>query len=255
MSHRFFTDIVVAAFGAVIFSIPSPTLAIASNQNPTIIFSEDFESGNFSKWAECYDQITTQQVRMGTHALHYDGGPGCSGYFSKATREAYLSFWWYFPTGFSTGFAPGRHFWRMTYGTKAHYQIQQIDTQAGGPGNGFDLVFLLNGDGPAYFSAATLPVGRWFKFDFYVRLNDPGVANGETAVWIDGVETFRRTNVYLNADKDLTMLLLTTNYSNCSGTCHWYVDEVKVWNGCPSTVLCSAAQSPLSPPHNLRVVP
>ncbi|MCI0563476.1 MAG: polysaccharide lyase [Nitrososphaera sp.] len=229
-------------------------MAVAPNASPTIIFQDNFETGNLSKWgAGCSDRITTQTVHSGTYAFQYDGWPGCGQFFPQSTREAYLSFWWYFPPGFPGGFAPGRHFWRLTYGTAGQSQIQQIDTQAAGTPNGMDVVFLLNGNGPL-INGPQLPIGRWFKFDFYVRLNDIGAANGETAMWIDGVQAFRRTNVNLNADQNLNMLLITTNYGGCGATC-WFVDDVKVWNGCPAGESCSGVKPPatLSPPTNLKV--
>lgn len=263
ISRRFFAGTLAAIFGVVSFSVPSPAFAIAPNQNPVKIFSDDFESGNFSKWVSCLDKITTTQVHSGARSLHYDGWPGCAGFLSKETREAYFKVWWFMPTVFPTVFAGGRHYWRLTNGNSANYQIQQIDTggqgNIGGLSNWFEDVFFFGVHGPAFRNSATLPVGRWFKFEYYVRFNDPGVANGERVIWVDGVKTSDIKNVNLNVDKPLNMLLLTTNYDNCSG-CGWYMDDVEVWDGCPAGAPCGAGASPtpsptLSPPRNLTVSP
>lgn len=78
--------------------------------------------------------------------------------------------------------------------------------------------------------------------EFYSRLNDPGVANGETGLWIDGAKKMHKTNINLNATSNrFDQFRLTTNYDVCSGVCHWYHDDVEVWNGCPAGASCSGA--------------
>ncbi len=248
---RFFGGLLIAVFGVVSLLVSSPAFAVAPNQNPVKIFSEDFESGT-SKWKEFHDQITTTQVHSGTKALRYDGWPGVYADI-PTTREVYLRYWWYMPTGFDGGHAGGRHFWRLGTNGAGH----QIDTQAQSEPNGFSVIYFLGGE-VFYPDVTQLPRGRWFKFEFYTRLNDPGVANGVAKVWIDGVPQLNETNVNLGATSDnLDELLLTTNYADCSGVCDWFMDDVEVWNGCPSGSSCNAGSSPanLSPPSNLKVVP
>lgn len=250
ISRRFFAGTLAVIFSAVSFSVPSPAFAIGPNQNPIKIFSDDFESGT-SKWGHFGDKISNEQVHSGTKALLYDGWPGTAVNL-RPTREVYLSFWWYMPTRFDGGHAGGRHFWRLGLeGT------EQIDTQAQSKPNGFSLVYFLGGE-TFYPNVTQLPTGRWFKLDFYVQLNDPGVANGETMLWIDGVEKLRRTNVSFKATSNgFDQLHLTSNYDNCKGVCSWYMDDVQVWNGCPSGSSCNGGPSPvgLAPPSNLQVVP
>jgi hypothetical protein len=266
ISRRFFAGTLAAILGAVSFSVPSPAFAAAPNQNPVKIFSDDFESGNLSKWAQQGDQVTNAQVHSGTKALFYDGWPGTYGILSQLTREVYLSFWWYIPVGFKGEWASGRHFWRFSL-----QGPEQIDTQAQNAPNGFSLIYFLNGGGGGggsvfYPNVTQLPTGRWFKLEFYSRLNDPGVANGETILWIDGVEKLRRSNVNLGAtSSNFDELHLTTNYAsvglcpNNNENCNWYMDDVQVWNGCPSGSSCKGAPSSspvnLAPPSNLKVVP
>ena len=37
--------------------------------------------------------------------------------------------------------------------------------------------------------------GRWYCFEFLVKLNDPGIHNGEQAFWIDGVKIFLQKEI------------------------------------------------------------
>lgn len=188
-------------------------------------------------------------------------GQACVTSLSQPTREVYFKYYWYFPTGFDFTFAAGKHFWRISSGDLGMYgRNGQIDTQTTGGGNGgMDVIYIwsqqnVNG----FLGAATLPAGRWFEFEFYARLNDPGVANGEAKVWVDRVPMLNQTNVNLGAtNASYNILQLTTNYDNCTGVCYWYMDDVEVWNGCPSGSSCNAGSSPvnLAPPSNLRVVP
>ncbi|MGH8579624.1 MAG: hypothetical protein ACREVK_05705 [Gammaproteobacteria bacterium] len=259
---RFFGGLLIAVFGAVSFSVPSPAFAVAPNQNPVKIFSDDFESGNFSKWNECKHQISTTQVHSGTKAMHRVNYPLCYVRLSQSSREIYYRFWWYFPSGFTwnTASTGGKHFWRLSYsnGSNALF-TQQIDTGATqGIANSFGIAFFPEVGGPVFNNSAPLPEGRWFKWEFYVRLNDPGSSNGETAIWVDGAKKFHRTNVNLKATSNaLNLLAQATNYDFCSGVCDYYVDDIEVWNGCPSGSSCKAGSSPVSlaPPSNLRVVP
>ncbi|MCI0621908.1 MAG: hypothetical protein L0387_09595 [Acidobacteria bacterium] len=248
---RFFAGPLIALFGAVSFSVPSSAYAIAPNQNPTKIISDDFESGASTSWTEFNDLITTVQVHSGTRALYYNGWPGVYKIFSPTTREVYFKVWWYLPTEFNFTFAGGTHFWRF-YTTTFGYQI---DTSTNGF-NSIDIFYLFGPNEGVYRSAAALPKGRWFKFEFYTILNDPGVANGTAKVWIDGVLKFDKTNTDLKATSaNFNRFDLTTNYNQSPGA--WYMDDVEVWNGCPPGSSCKAGSTPVSlaPPSNLKVVP
>ncbi|MCI0560694.1 MAG: polysaccharide lyase [Nitrososphaera sp.] len=256
VSRGFFVGTLFAVFCAVTFLVPFPAFAVAPNTNPVRILSEDFESGNFSKWTFCDDQIQTSVVHSGTRAHKFLLGGLCHKTFAQTTREVYVSFWWHFPTNFN--WAPGtsgKHFWRL--GLQGN---EQYDTTSAGYGDMNMDIFL--GGTKIFHPAAPLKTGSWFKLEFYTRLNDPGVANGEAKVWVDGVLQLNQSNVNLTATtNNIDQFLLTTNYDNCTGTCHWYMDDVEVWNGCPSGSSCKAGSTPsstpisLAPPSNLKVVP
>ncbi len=237
-----------------------------SNVNAaTLLIKDGFESGNLSKWSYSGDEISGAQVHSGTKALHYDGWPGTEVRISPA-RDVFLRLWWYFPPEFSGGWASGRHFWRFRTGVGQ----SQIDTQAQAKPNGFSIAYLEMGSSGAgwYPNAAQLPKGRWFKLEFYSRINSPGVANGETALWIDGVQKFRHQDVTLtNNGNGFNLFQLTTNYnaSACPSdlVCDWYMDDVEVWNGCPPGSPCGgwsttepSTEPPvkIDPPSNLRVI-
>ncbi len=213
----------------------------------TQVFADDFETGNFSKWNECgpRNEITTSVVHSGTFALHYANvvqSGECRSSFSQPTREVYLKFYWYLPTGFNFEFAPGKHFWRMN--AEDGGSIDTVTTCGTPDCMNLSIDYFL---GPEIFfeDAATLPTGRWHQFEFYNRLNDPGIANGEVKIWIDGVLQINKTNTNFNATASaLNLLRLTTNYDNCTGVCDWYMDDVEVWNGCPAGASCSGTPPP-----------
>ncbi len=218
----------------------------------TQLFTDDFETGDFSKWYACgpRNEISTSQVHSGTYSLHYANviqSGECAVFFSPS-REIYYTYYWYFPTGINFNFAPGKHFWRFGCGDESNYgSCGSIDT---GPDPDFlpigsmDIVYFL-GPEVVFWNANTLPIGRWFKYEFYTRLNDPGVANGEAKVWIDGVLYLNETSVNLNAtSNDLNILRFTTNYDNCTGVCDWHMDDVEVWDGCPPGSPCSGTPPP-----------
>ena len=54
-----------------------------------------------------------------------------------------------------------------------------------------------------YYEAATSPSltnGQWHIVDAMVKMNTPGVANGEMRMWVDGVLQVERTGLLLRAD-------------------------------------------------------
>lgn len=255
VSRGFFVGTLFPVFCAVTFLVPLPAFAAAPNHNPVKLLSDDFESGNFSKWDETNMKITSAVVHTGTKAALYVDAPGATRkYFTTSPfREVYFRFWWYMPTGFDGGHAGGKHFWRMgMQGT------DQIDTQAQAEPNGFSIIHFTSAGHKFFQNITQLPTGRWFLFEFHSRLNDPGVANGEAKVWIDGVQMLNATNVDLKATRNsFDEFMLTTNYDICSRVCNWYMDDVELWNGCPSGSSCKAGSTPVSlaPPSNLEVVP
>lgn len=261
ISRRFFAGTLAAILGAVSFAVSFPVFAVAPNQNPVKVFSDDFESGT-SKWTQFGDKITSAIVHSGKGALHYDGWPGTDTKFSPSTREVYFKFWWYLPTGFSFRFEGGRHFWRLGLDQRGSQGgNQQFDTATSQRGNGdMDLHIFLGGT-KAFNSAARLPTGRWFKFEMYALLSDPGVANGIVKIWIDGVSQLNQTNVNLLATTaNINAIFATTNYAPTgvckpSDICDWYMDDMEVWNGCPSGSSCNGGSSSvnLTPPSNLRI--
>ncbi len=228
--------------GVASLAVPLPAAALSPNQNPMKIFSDGFETGDFSRWKECgaRNKIGTSVVHSGKFALHYANvvqSGHCATAFSQPSREIYFKFFWFLPTGFNFSFAPGKHFWRMDSGGSS------IDSTAD-PSGAITLDYYLNYPafaGPYLKRAASLPTGRWHQFEFYNRLNEPGVADGEVKIWIDGALRLDKTNINLNATSNaLKQLRFTTNYDNCTGVCEWHMDDVEVWNGCPPGSSCWA---------------
>jgi hypothetical protein len=210
---------------------------------PVKIFWDDFETGNLSKWSYSADKVSQAEVHSGQWAFFYDGWPGTEVRI-QPTREVYFSLWWYFPPRFQGGWGAGRHFWRLDQegGTQG-----QIDTQAQSPPNGFSIVYHDMGgtSGGWYPDVAQLPIGKWFRMEFYSRLNDPGAKNGETALWVDGEQKMWDKNLMLtNSSNRFFQFRMTTNYANTgtcpnnNANCNWFIDDVEIWNGCPPGSPC-----------------
>jgi len=210
--------------------------AMAAN----LLLQDGFESGNTAGW-DCVDLVTTEQTHTGKYALKKNSANywGCSKFLSAESPTIYMSFWWFIPQGFQWNLSSigGRHFWRLTNAVGDQYQKYQIDTgPTGGVSKSFELVYFWGGDGPVYRPGTILPEGKWFRFEIYTKLNAPGKSDGVVAVWIDGQQKVNAANqdFHRNGTYGINMLRLNTNYDNCSGTCHWYQDDVEVWDDKPN---------------------
>ena len=96
-------------------------------------------------------------------------------------------------------------------------------------------------DGPDNHTNTSIPaIGEWHCYEFYRKMNSaPGVANGEYAMWIDGVEKNRRTDVMWkktgsNTTHNWNWVMMIDNINNSAyvladhGEITLYVDDVVV---------------------------
>ena len=86
----------------------------ASTQAATLIFSDDFESGNLNKWTgnvSAANSASQEQVFGGSWADKYDSSKNTNGgmyiEFSDE-QQIYVKFYWYPVQTFGSG--PGSHF-------------------------------------------------------------------------------------------------------------------------------------------------
>lgn len=232
--------------------------------DPTTILCEDFESGVLAtslggKWPDCgtNPKTTTDVSHGGNRSFHFknDRFAPCHFYDSKKMSneaELYLRFYWYFPTNFDfarTG--GGGHTWRFYHGLGGSQM--QMDTgfscnvapadlpadacNAGTYWGNAWLWVAFNEKIGATTQGCPSPrsnlfkIAAWNKFEFYVRLNTPGVADGRIRVWVNdapwretqGLDKLRTTSVGYN------WFSLVTNYTGaaCPGRRQdWYMDDV-----------------------------
>jgi hypothetical protein len=111
-------------------------------------------------------------------------------------------------------------------------------------------------------SNITLRPGRWYLFEWYVKLNTPGKADGETRLWIDDAteriddQTLRlqlkdmRWLKYSDVGKQFSVLRLTVYHQRCDGvpnTCPpngpWILNQSHKWD---HIVVSTARIGPLS---------
>ena len=112
---------------------------------------------------------------------------------------------------YSPGYVLHTNTEKWFYPTTTVANSQAVILNVGGDGQiaGFDRA--AGGDPPALVvglsGAGVIPVGRWFNAEVYVRLNTPGMADGEQRVWIDGRLAWERRNVRLSLS-DIQVLFL-----------------------------------------------
>jgi hypothetical protein len=224
-----------------------------------LLLSDDFESGNLSKWAESSDSITQQVVHAGKYALKYNGWPGTWGNLSKPSTDVYLSMWIFYPQGFDWQNKPGRHYWRLNYGDSSKPNVYSLDVTTAAEYRGYQFDFFL-GNGEQIFTTAenVLPQGKWFQMEFHIKLNDKGQSNGLLEMWVDkqpvllgkgwDPQTLTRIEgIDFKWKQAFNNLMLTTNYDGCSSSrteCTWYIDDVQVWDGCPPGSACGLKTTP-----------
>ena len=102
-----------------------------------------------------------------------------------------------------------------------------------------------NGQGSNFSNSGfALPEGQWLRFDFYFRMNRPGMSDGIAQLWIDGVLKCEVTGLLRgnNSSMYVNYLWVGGNYSNLGGAPYdgggpslRYIDHVEWFGG--NTVL------------------
>lgn len=235
----------VSLIACLMIAFLSQPVWLSSAIAQTQVFSEGFESGNFTAWTECFAaESTTALVHSGSKSMrapasaagecYREGVPGTS-----SAQELYVSFW----TNFGSTIGSYNHFWRLRNGLFNTF-TNQIDCGWNNNPLAFTCAFIGDGiDHPLNTGQVYFPDSQWHRTEVYLKLNTVGQTNGIFKYWVDGAIVFqvlaaemRGTNTFY------TNLSIRSNFSGGANYNYW--DDVQVWDGCPTTgAACSGSGS------------
>ncbi len=257
---------------------------VAASHAAGRVFSDDFESGNVSKWSADGTRSMCTVAQSGV-----DGGAPHAGTAMMACNWNGTVAWDH-PSAYSTVVLPQSE-WKYnseflirlwlrydsdvshSYGDKVLrldpndgldglYIIPQMN-QPGGPAQ-IVWEFLNGSQGPVYWGQGTT-VGdqKWHKLEIYMKASP--LATGTARVWIDGTLRHELANaVTVAAGRTWGPLYLMSNWSNNPGSEHGannhvYWDDVEVYtdlgtgaSGKMSDATITAGPAP-DPPHGVTV--
>jgi hypothetical protein len=238
-----------------------------SEPNPSVLFCEDFEGRDFtSRWdigdhggfwpksnfVQCTNDGFGFKDRCAawSNSLLFDREWGYYGYDARrpfpARQEFYIRWYQFISDPFTWGtledksvLLHDREETILTYvGTSRNHLPVESNSGPGVPfvanyqdldwaetGNAFTRVQRFQNQG----RNITLQPGKWFLFEWYIKLNAPGASNGETRLWIDDAsapitaQTLRMEHTDMrwlkNRDggKQFGLLRLTLYHQRCDG--------------------------------------
>lgn len=215
--------IAVASDGCIVRGAPSGDLACAEKLNADVIICDDFEDANFpSRWdigghhgtwpvsqfVLCTDNNFGFRDRCAawSNRLAFDNDWGFYGYDGRTTfppqSEFYVRWYQYVSDPYKWGTLedksvllhdPGHTITAYVATNRNHLPT----VQDSGPG----MPYVANYQDIDWAETArqytevnrfqnqkkniTLQPGKWYLFEWYIKLNTPGISNGVTALWID----------------------------------------------------------------------
>jgi hypothetical protein len=217
--------------------------------NANLLFSDDFESGDFIAWDwHAGSIVSTDAARTGTYGLEYcydcfDPGGNTTTTFS-GEKVIYLSFWIYHAADYYFVFQPGRHGWRLRWGdetaggqldttlfTESHQYVFLGECGAGY--NNCDIQINI-GYLDTQFTTET-----WQHVEMETKMNtDGGTSDGYFKLWVDDRLVNESTGLHQSdSDSYYDELFITSNDDNCVGgasACTYYLDDVEVWDANPN---------------------
>lgn len=234
----------------MLFSLP-----IVSLKAQTLVFSDDFESGNLSKWAYCGtngNSVTSTKSHRGTRSLKSnleEFAPCHTPSFPGKGRKTYISFW----VNWGTVYSCYNHWWRLWTSDSSQLDFHTSFTPCRSAPANLIIPFLFKG----YEIAFSVPNpfwnaadDKWHRLEMLIYLNAPGAQDGMFKLWIDGqlradsattppwsgnpkilrgsnTTDFQRFDIISNFDVE--------TYNQLNGT-HWaYIDDVEWWTDCPAS--------------------
>jgi hypothetical protein len=269
---RFATIVPILTSLSILFAAPWSLAA-------TLIFSEGFESGNLNQWdtefaAGC--SVATATPRSGTHYEHCNRASGSNNQafgLTSSSHTGYLSFWEKMSTGLNPSAIPGScagHWWRL-YGPGWQYEFDNEMHSCGGTPQ-MEIATLFYGpsgggwDTGEFWQGGTISMadGAWHHYEAQYRQNTPGQADGWFKMWQDGRLFHQRQNITMlpsNYNGSLFDTLALPSNSGIQAGTFIDVDDIELWDGCPTATLysgtssCSSGKDSVSPapPTNLTV--
>lgn len=211
---------------------PAPTPA----PGPGLIWREDFE-GALAAW----HNTSTPGEPPAKHGK-VDAWPACehgkclkqdqgtSGWGGSWQREFGLRDQVFMKLRLRVGpMEKDHHFWRMRGPNDV-----QLDTE---PEFGrLQQAFFWPGSEYTWRTTANFPLDQWVELAVYVKLNTPGVANGELHTWVNGEHRFAAVGHKVRNTADgLETLELVSNTDGCTpGGCVYHFDDVEIYGEVPA---------------------
>jgi hypothetical protein len=239
---------------SVVVILPTHLLlkAIPVQAAPIILFQDDFETGNFSKWNETepgMDSIISTGCAQGTYChkrvFPSDAYDAMWAYTSQQFSQAYISYYQKLSSNFTFGYqvppnpAGGDHFWRLiTPGS-----VGQMDI---GWETNMDFNFYMNSDVEYRYVVpqSKFKLGQWQHVEFFIKLNtQPEVDNASDGIlkmWIDGELVLNRTDAYMQGtpfNLNFNQFSVTNYNPNGPGEetgVYWIFDDINILSDMPS---------------------
>jgi hypothetical protein len=245
-------------------------IIISNSFGATKLFSDGFESGNFSNWNTVTSGITisSNSPHSGGYCARVDYGSGSlqgliKSLSSAPKTEFYVAFYVKIASSYNAPYL-GFKWMRLKHGAKDGIQTEfylksenwlsdghSYQTGQGAldfPGTGWSWY-------PAFDDA------KWHKIEVYGKYNTGGGANGICRIWFDGKQRLNETS-YKWRTGEFANDIFKNFYipSNAGDGKHGsrsgdiiYIDDVQIWNGMPGGNPSEEPPIP-SAPTGLRVI-
>ncbi|GEM_PF-825129 len=214
---------------------------VGIERDPSVIFAENFESGDFSRWDDKDgnpspdNQIVTDPklVHGGRNAAQFSAKPGknvlvdLTKWFDRGENQVYARWYCRFAEDYEPGENPiaggclaGVREKGMVNISKSKpngidYFIAQLIADPMGlhqPGNlllrsyHLDISKDLNGEFYKVYpseSETHIERGRWYCLELMVKVNTPDLADGEQAFWVNGMLKLKRSGIRWQTSEQL----------------------------------------------------
>ena len=218
------------------------------NSGGTILFSDDFESGNLNKYTLRSDHREISSVR--THSGNYavrSNGEGELNVPITPVQELWIRSWHYFDTNVQST-ASGHGTRPIILDSAGNWALRenvnlvgegsiQLENNPGGTGgaDGYGAVA-----SSAYVNGYNWynNRGNWFCLEQHAKLNDPGQANGVSEIYVNGNRIGGITGNFRGTYPLNWNAIDVQSWSTNQGSGYWYVDDVVVSTqrvGCEGT--------------------
>ena len=222
-------------------------------QNPAVLFTEDFESGNLDQWQGSHKReranITDEpaQVHSGRRALEWavplgDDGGHIYHWLEPGQDTVYARVYWKLAQDWRV---KNMHGWGISAAKPGISVPGDAGQRADGTNKFSGIVDAPHQDlslyvyhpeqrdqwGDHFGSGFKMEPGRWYCVEIMQRANTPGKRDGEQAIWVDGVRVSRWTGLRLRDVPELKVnkvILMLYIHNNDTGLNRCYYDDLVV---------------------------